>query len=94
MLAARGCLDHQYTGELYLRRNDQETRLRLPSAAPFAGAVARFHNAVRERVAPQADGVDGLAVLEAVLAGHESLRRGFRVTLDPRPPLVIVPSHI
>jgi hypothetical protein len=49
---------------------------------------------VRERVAPQADGVDGLAVLEAVLAGHESLRRGFRVTLDPRPPLVIVPSHI
>lgn len=92
-ITVRHCFDHAQVDELYLRRRDSETRIRLPLRDPFAEAVDRFQRAIRGNTRPQATAADGLAVLAAVLAAHESLRRGYRVDLPDRPRFITDTSY-
>lgn len=86
ILIARHCFDHTRPSELHIRRRDEERRIRLSNTPTYFTAIARFHAAVRDNHPPQASGRDGLAVLKAILAGKDSLRRGHRVELRSQTP--------
>jgi 1,5-anhydro-D-fructose reductase (1,5-anhydro-D-mannitol-forming) len=94
ILIARHCFDHDKTSELYLRRRGEDMRIRIATNDPFHSAIARFHAAIRHGEPVQAGGPDGLAVLTAILAAKESIRRRHRIELPERPRLVTDTSHI
>lgn len=93
-LTIRHCFELDHPTELYLRRRREDIPIRLPTNAPFAVAVARFHAAVRQGQRPQATAADGIAALSGILAGHESLRRGYRVDVPERPRFITDTSYI
>lgn len=50
----------------------------------FAGQIAYFSDCIRQSIAPEADGAEGLADMRALLAIDDAARTGETVHLEPK----------
>lgn len=67
-----------------LRRDGAETHQAFPQVDHFAGQIAYFSDCILHSTPPEADGLEGLADMRALLAIDEAAGTGATVKLEPR----------
>lgn len=86
-IAVESAYDFQTPTTVRLKRDHEVIERIFPQTDQFAGQTAYFSDCIVNGTAPEADGEEGLADVQALLAIEEAARSGTvqRLSLEPRP---------